>query len=1320
MVGCGGVGIATAGVPAISQIIPQTIAAGSSDATVEIVGSHINNATVVLWNGSPLTTTVVNDTTVSSPVESASVATPGTAQVQLMDSVTGNKSDAVSLSIASSTKASALSVTTTSLPIGTVGTPYSATLTATGGTAPYTWKFTSGNPPPGLSLSANGSASGTPTAAGTYSVGLTVTDSSKPAQAKFIALTVIVSSAPVTASALSISTHSLPAGTIGTAYSQTLQASGGSGTYSWSIASGSLPSGLSLSSAGVISGTPSASGTFPLTVSVSDTSKPVQTRTASLNITVAALPLQIGATSPAAGTVNSAYSQTLSVSGGTPGYVWTLSSGRLPSGLSLSSAGVISGTPSAAGMASFVAAVHDSGHPVQTASLPLSISIAAAPAAPLNISSTSFGQGIFGRPYSATLQVTGGTPGFSWSITSGSLPSGLSLNSATGVISGTPTGGTTSFTAGVRDSGSPAQTASAQMTIGISAAPLAITASALPSVNVGAAYSQTLQATGGTAPYQWSVTSGQLPAGLTLVRSTGTISGTPSAAGTAIFTATATDSSNPVQTASLVMSVLVNPAQSTLASVTPLSVLVPASATGTVGTAFTQSLGVSGGTGPYTWSIASGSLPAGLGLSSAGVISGTPASGSNGSYSVTVSVADAENPAQTTSAAMSITIAAAPATTTPLSILTSTLASGTTGTAYSQTLQVSGGTTSYTWSVTSGSLPAGLSLSTGGAISGTPTTAGTSTFTAKVTDSSSPAQTQSASLSIVVSAPQASTSGTTWYVRPDGGTRYSSNMTSGQCNGQADAPYPGTGVNQPCAFNDVRYLWADGSYNYGTTFPGWGWVIAGGDTVIIRGSIGTGVSYRVGWNSQSTYCDAIACWGITGSPSASGPPPVPSGTAQQHTRILGENYGACTVQSARTQLHGGWGVGVVLSLSGSSYVDLSCLDITDFSNCGVDNDQVSCSSNGTATSDYAKLGITLNNTTTNINLTDIRVHGLASDGIVGSPGGNFVAKDIAIVGNADSGWNADDGSGTTGVGSLLVQNFDISWNGCVEEYPIVDSVPYFSCRDDATGGYGDGFGTASVASPAPGWQVHFDQGTVTYNTQDGLDALHISGPGSTMTDTRVLAYGNEGNQLKVGGATATIQNSVIVGNCTAHAQTIPGRPVPTDDNLGDLCRAGNTAVLVNVTPGDPATFQDNTIFENGSIGLEVEYALGTPDPTDTLLYNNNIFFGFLNSSSGQNPTPIFSNTNLGMLTNSGASWTNNAYYGYRSNWTCPASGESAAQCGDPGLVDETWHPYGYGNMAPASSSSPVVGTGIAVPSILLDYTGLTRPTPPSIGAYEYP
>lgn len=574
----------------------------------------------------------------------------------------------------------------------------------------------------------------------------------------------------------------------------------------------------------------------------------------------------------------------------------------------------------------------------------------------------------------------------------------------------------------------------------------------------------------------------------------------------------------------------------------------------------------------------------------------------------------------------------------------------------------------------------------------------------------------------------------TWYVRPDGGTRYSSNITTGQCNGMVDAAYSGSGTNQPCAFNDFRMLFQDGSYTDGSAFPGWGWIGAGGDTYIIRGSIGTGVSYRVGWNSATTYCDTY-CWGVSAGGPASGAPPPPSGNASQHTRILGENYASCLSQSARTQLHGGWGVGVVLALNSSSYVDAACFDITDFSNCGRSGQITPCETDGQITSDFASIGMSFNNQSTHDTITDIRAHGFAGAGLYGSPGDGFVATDLVILGNSSSGWNGDDNSGQTGVGSMLVQNFNISWNGCSEEYPLVDPLPYFDCTDQGSGGYGDGFGTATVESGAPGWQVHFDNGISSFNTQDGLDALHISGLGSTMTDTRVLAFGNEGNQLKVGGAAATIQNSVIVGNCEAMIvgapqapapfntmSPIPGTPAGFGNNLFANCRGASTAVVINVTPADPAIFQNNTIYTAGAIGLEVEYASYDIGTTNTLQYDNNVFVGFFNVGDGSNATTIFSSSDLNMLSNPGASWSNNVTYGQRLNWTCPRTdiGEVNGICTDPQLKDETYHFTGFGAMAPLNSSSRVIGAGMFLSSVPLDFTGATRNNPPTIGAYEEP
>ena len=260
---------------------------------------------------------------------------------------------------------------------------------------------------------------------------------------------------------------------------------------------------------------------------------------------------------------------------------------------------------------------------------------------------------------------------------------------------------------------------------------LSITTSSLPSGTVGSAYSSTLAASGGTTPYTWSIASGSLPAGLSL-SSSGAITGNPTTAGTSNFTAKVTDNNS--QTATQALSITVNPSA--------LSITTSSLPSGTVGTAYSTSLVATGGTTPYTWSMSTGSLPAGLSLSSTGAITGTPTTA--GTANFTVQVADSGS--QTSTKALSITVNP-----TALTITTSLLPSGTVGTTYSSTLTATGGTTPYTWSIASGSLPAGLSVDPNtGAITGTPSAAGISSFTVQVTDSSSPAQSTTQALSITI------------------------------------------------------------------------------------------------------------------------------------------------------------------------------------------------------------------------------------------------------------------------------------------------------------------------------------------------------------------------------------------------------------------------------------------------------------------------------------------------------------------------------------------------------------------------------------------
>lgn len=163
-----------------------------------------------------------------------------------------------------------ITISTASLSSGVVGSAYSSTLAATGGSGSYTWSLTSGSLPTGLNLSTAGAISGTPTAASTYTFTIKATDTASSSRTASTTYSVTVSTAS-SSSTLSISTSSLSSGTVNSYYSSTLSATGGSGAYTWALSSGALPTGMSFSSSGAISGTPTASSTFSFTVLVTDT-----------------------------------------------------------------------------------------------------------------------------------------------------------------------------------------------------------------------------------------------------------------------------------------------------------------------------------------------------------------------------------------------------------------------------------------------------------------------------------------------------------------------------------------------------------------------------------------------------------------------------------------------------------------------------------------------------------------------------------------------------------------------------------------------------------------------------------------------------------------------------------------------------------------------------------------------------------------------------------------------------------------------------------------------------------------------------------------
>ena len=633
-----------------------------------------------------------------------------------------------------------------SLPNGIVGTSYPVTLTASGGTPPYTtWTVTPALPA-GLIFTPNGdnaTITGIPQAPISSNYTFRVTDSFSPTpQTGERTYTLTISAAPTK---LTITTINLPPGTVTQPYSHQLLSNGGTGTVTWSLASTTpnpiLPA-LSLSSGGLLNGTPTlpAATNYAMRFRVQDSAFPADTDEKTLTITTSLPgPPSITIFSLPSASFNSSYNQTINVSGGTAPLTWGVISGGLPTGLILnSSTGQIAGTATATGTFDFMVRVTDAIPQSDTQALSITIT---APTPPTITAPASLPPGTVTQTYpTTTLTASGGTAPLIWDpVVSPALPNGLSWDAATHTISGTPLNGsqgTTSHTFTVRDSTNPVLTGTRTYSLNISLpAPPNITTtstSLLPNGTVNAAYSRTLTATGGTGALTWSIQSGTLPTGVTLNPSTGVISGTSSEANTFTFTPQVTDSLSQTDSTPPSLSITINAAPIPPNITTISTSLLP---NGTVNAAYSRTLTATGGTGALTWSIQSGTLPTGVTLNpSTGVISGT--SSAAGTFTFTPQVTDTLALTDTTPPLLSITIdlpAPPNITTTTADLLPNGLVNGIV--AYSRPLTATGGSGALTWSIASGTLPTGLTLSpTTGIISGTPSVAGTFIFTPQATD----------------------------------------------------------------------------------------------------------------------------------------------------------------------------------------------------------------------------------------------------------------------------------------------------------------------------------------------------------------------------------------------------------------------------------------------------------------------------------------------------------------------------------------------------------------------------------------------------------
>lgn len=503
----------------------------------------------------------------------------------------------------------------------------------------------------------------------------------------------------------------------------------------------------------------------------------------------------------------------------------------------------------------------------------------------------------------------------------------------------------------------------------------------------------------------------------------------------------------------------------------------------------------------------------------------------------------------------------------------------------------------------------------------------------------------------------------TFFVRPDGGT-------ASECTGRVDAPYPGSGHAQPCAFN----------HPFQALPPGGAPRIAGGDTLII----GSG-AYMMGVGAPGAdACVADAAWDCT-------MPAIPSGIDAEHpTRILGSGWESRC--ASPPVLWGTERAAFILDLTDTEHAEIACLELTDRSPCVTfHSGGLACEREQVPFGQWAGTGVYAVDSV-GVTLRHLNIHGLAAAGVWAGRLTDWTVEDVRIAANGWVGWDGDVDGDDHNAGRMVFRRVRIEWNGCGETFP--EGQPT-GCWAQTAGGYGDGLGTGET-----GGDWLFEGCVISHNTSDGLDLLYLRPPSSvTIRNSRFER--NAGNQVKTSGP-AWIENTLVVGECAFFSGAAFTHHV-------DPCRAAGNAVSLSLWPGDEVTLRSSTITGHGDC-LVLAGCEGTCTGQERATLRNNLLIGNEEWGGTDRTCLLYAEG----FPHGEQVWDADysLIWGVKHD-PCPGAHDV---CGtDPQVADIRLPSFDARLLA----TSPAIGRAQPSTSPAFDLDGFRRDEHPDIGAFEY-